>query len=74
VSKLTEEIRECHEKIEQLEEKTTQACQVIGSLLDKLGKFESEEGQRALDYFCDPDVYDWSFLPWALKEELDEKP
>ncbi len=59
---------------EQLQEKTTQAYQVIGSLLDKLDEFESSEGQRALDYFSDPEIYDSDFLPWILKESKSEKP
>lgn len=40
-----------------------QAYQVIGFLLHELNIFESDEGQRALDYFSGEDC-DEDFLPW----------
>ena len=46
-----------------LEIKSAQAYQVIGVLLDKAGEFESDEGQRALDYFSGDEVVE-DFLPW----------
>lgn len=50
-------------RIDELEAKSAQAYQVIGSLLSQCGLFESEEGTRALDYFSQDD-YDDDFLPW----------
>lgn len=47
-----------------LEEKSAQAYQVIGILLDRCGLFETEEGVRALDYFSNEVVVDEHFLPW----------
>lgn len=46
------------------EEKSAQAYQVIGQLLSLCGMFESDEGQRALDYFSQTERFDPEFLPW----------
>ncbi len=46
------------------ESKCAQAYQVIGALLAEADTFGSDEGQRALDYFCDDVPYDEDFLPW----------
>jgi hypothetical protein len=49
---------------DEYESKIAEAYQVIGMLLDTLGVFESDDGQRALDYFSTADTYDENFLPW----------
>ena len=51
--------------------KVADAYQVIGHLLDATGWFETDEGQRALDYFADCDgPVDEGFSPWP-REKLD---
>lgn len=44
--------------------KIADAYQVIGNLLSACGTFETDEGQRALDYFGISEEYDPEFLPW----------
>ena len=51
------------------EQKLAQAYQVIGYLLHQCGLFESDEGQRALDYFSDISAFDVDFLPWPGERE-----
>lgn len=46
---------------DELEEKLAQAYQVIGTLLGY--RFETEDGQRLLDYFG-RDEFRADFLPW----------
>jgi hypothetical protein len=50
----------------QLEHKLAQAYQVIGTLLGD--KFETDEGQRLLDYFSREEFRD-DFLPWPKDPE-----
>lgn len=56
---------------DEYEEKIGQAYQVIGMLLEKCGDFDSEEGQRALDYFAAEFSYDADFLPWPRGNHLE---
>ena len=54
-------------------QKGADAYQVVANLLGKTDAFDSDEGQRALDYFADeegPNVED--FLPWPAKGQADE--
>lgn len=63
--------------LEQMQEKSGQAYQVLGYLDEVCGenpdtpKPPSAEWIRALDYFCDPDAFDENFLPWpkSVKQE-----
>ncbi|QKC90611.1 hypothetical protein EB230_21045 [Mesorhizobium sp. NZP2234] len=55
------------QRIEDLENKSGQAYQVIGALLWQCGLHETAEGTRALDYFSQ-DAYDDDFLPWPKSE------
>jgi hypothetical protein len=52
--------------------KLAQAYQVIGELLHLLGAFESDAGQRALDYFADANTFNEGFLPWPSPSETQE--
>jgi hypothetical protein len=57
---------------DRMEQKSAQAYQVIGVLLERVGLFESDEGQRALDYFGhDTTIVDDEFLPWPRGEWSD---
>lgn len=53
--------------------KIADAYQVIGNLLTACRAFESDEGQRALDYFGISEEYDENFLPWPRQPLPDPK-
>lgn len=44
--------------------KVAQAYQMIGTLLDAAGLFQTAEAERVLDYFANEDQVDADFLPW----------
>ena len=47
-----------------------QAYQVIGSLLNRAGLFQTDEAVRVLDYFAYAEKADPDFLPWPISEDL----
>ena len=55
---------------DELEEKLAQAYQVIGTLLGD--RFETEEGQRVLDYFG-RDEFRSDFLSWPRDVQENQK-
>lgn len=47
-----------------MEQKSTQAYQVIAQLLDRCGMYYTDEGVRALDYFSNELYVNENFLPF----------
>ena len=58
-------------RIRDLEYKIGEAYQVVGFLLNECDLFDTDEGQRALDYFSREGVFEEDFLPWPRTWNFD---